>query len=843
MNMKILHVDDDQDYLTLAKKWLEKEDSRLQVESAMSAEEALKLLKENHYDIVVSDYAMPGLNGIVFLEKIRKNSDIPFILFTGKGREEVAMKALNLGANRYLRKSYDVATQYRMLAEAIVQQVKLHESQKELKKSQERLQLALKATRAGWWDWDLQTDRVVYNERYAEMIGFDLEELQPATSDTWRERIHPDDEGRSDRLWAKHLAGETDIYECECRVKHKNGEWVWVLDRGQAVEWDQNGNPTRVTGTHIDITERKRAEEALRRKSEEQALLLDSIPTQIWYLKDTETYGAVNKAHAQFVGKPKEALENHKLDDFLSEQEAKICRIGNREVFETKQRIHTEEWLVNEEGDKRLIAITKTPNLDEEGNVEFVVCAGHDITGRKITEETLKRSEEKYRTLLSSIEDIIFVYDEENCYTDCFTSDDSLLCVPAEEFMGKHVEDVLPTDIANLYVEHLNRVRKSSQPSTFDYKMTIDGSMYWFSARMSLHENGRSVVTVVREITERKKAENTLMLQSQVLNSIRDRVVATDLSGKITYANEAVTDMLDISLEELVGHSVDILGENPERGATQKEIVELTLRDGEWEGEVVNYTAHGEERLLHSRIQVLRDESDKPIGMVGISRDITEKKRAEQRKEVLHHLLSHDVGNKSHIIQSGLAILQHTNLSHEQANIIKRVINAIKEQVDIVEKIRILSSIDSEELTDVPIQPIVSDISEQKEGLANEKNIRIETEMAQRILKAKAGLLLKSLMINLVENAIEHSEGSLIRISCEEHDERIRLSVEDNGIGIPEEIKQRVAGGHFDDKLARKEGLGLYLAKWIAETYHGHIEMGDSNLGGAAVNVYLRKAD
>jgi PAS domain S-box-containing protein len=155
-----------------------------------------------------------------------------------------------------------------------------------------------------------------------------------------------------------------------------------------------------------DITERKRVEEALRRKSGEQALLLDNIQTQVWYLTDKETYGAVNKARAEFFGKKNEEMENKKLYDVLGKNEAEICMSGYAEVFEKRKQIHTEEWITNAKDEKRLLSIIKSPKLDENGDVGYVVCSAEDITERKRAEkerdqlfEQVRASRERLRNL------------------------------------------------------------------------------------------------------------------------------------------------------------------------------------------------------------------------------------------------------------------------------------------------------------------------------------------------------------------------------------------------------------------------------------------------------------
>ena len=128
-----------------------------------------------------------------------------------------------------------------------------------------------------------------------------------------------------------------------------------------------------------------------RKKSEEQALLLDNIDTQIWYLTEDNRYGAVNKAHAGFLGLDKSDLEHKSIYDVISRDEVAIYLTGNREVFEEKKSVRTEGWVTNGKGKTRLLAITKTPKIDDNENVEYVICAAEDITERKRADDERKR--------------------------------------------------------------------------------------------------------------------------------------------------------------------------------------------------------------------------------------------------------------------------------------------------------------------------------------------------------------------------------------------------------------------------------------------------------------------
>lgn len=130
-----------------------------------------------------------------------------------------------------------------------------------LKESEKRLDLTLKGTGVGTWDWMVQTGEIIYNERWAEIAGYTLEELKPINIKTWISLIHPDDQKKSNDLLEKHFTGKIDHYECELRIKHKNGNWIWILDRGKVFERDKDGKPIRMVGTHLDITDKIRIEE------------------------------------------------------------------------------------------------------------------------------------------------------------------------------------------------------------------------------------------------------------------------------------------------------------------------------------------------------------------------------------------------------------------------------------------------------------------------------------------------------------------------------------------------------------------------------------------------------
>jgi PAS domain S-box-containing protein len=192
-----------------------------------------------------------------------------------------------------------------------------------LRKGEEQLALVIEGSGVGLWDWQVQTGEIVFNERWAEILGYTLFELSPVTIETWIKLCHPEDLLQSDELLKKHFSKHSPMYECAVRMLHKDGHWVWVLDRGKVVEWDSDGRPIRMTGTHLDITERKVAEDAVLAANKKLNILnsvtrhdvLNQI-TALVMLLEIVGESVTDKETIDFVSKAKGATEriNRQID-------------------------------------------------------------------------------------------------------------------------------------------------------------------------------------------------------------------------------------------------------------------------------------------------------------------------------------------------------------------------------------------------------------------------------------------------------------------------------------------------------------------------------------------------
>jgi len=285
---------------------------------------------------------------------------------------------------------------------AVAKERALRREQQALASQRQHLHNVLEATGAGTWEWDVRTDAVVLNERWAQIVGYTLEELGPPCLDVWRRLIHPDDLAAGEERGEQLLRGELDNvqFDQEFRMRHKEGHWVWVHSSARVMSRDAVGEALSVAGTHIDITPRKTAEaskDAAERRFRE---LMSEIPVGVIVRKpDGELVFANQTAHRQLGMSPEQmvakAVYNPVLENRIVDRAALPSTAYPREqVLRTREPLRNLVFSMRMEGSQEpaWFNCDAFPIFGADGEITEVAMGFTDIS-------ELKRSEERVRQL------------------------------------------------------------------------------------------------------------------------------------------------------------------------------------------------------------------------------------------------------------------------------------------------------------------------------------------------------------------------------------------------------------------------------------------------------------
>ena len=268
--ISVLYVDDETALLDISKRYLEKTGD-FTVDTAESAQAALGMIRATPYDAIVSDYQMPGMDGIEFLKTLRASRDsTPFIIFTGKGREEVVIQAFENGADFYLQKGGEPKVQFVELAHKIKTAVEGRRTEEALRESNKRLAEACSIAHLGFWELDLQTQNHIWSEEVYNLFGVMPGSFVP-TQEHFLQTVHPEDLEPMLALLARTV--ETSVpFRMDYRAILPDGS-IRFMQEEAVVRRDELNEALSLFGTVIDITDRKRAEEALKMANKTLKLL------------------------------------------------------------------------------------------------------------------------------------------------------------------------------------------------------------------------------------------------------------------------------------------------------------------------------------------------------------------------------------------------------------------------------------------------------------------------------------------------------------------------------------------------------------------------------------------
>ena len=336
-----------------------------------------QIIAQQKIDVVLVDLSLPDSRGLDTVLRIRKATRVlPIIVLTGHDDTEFSLKALDCGAQDYLLKtSIDTDTLVRAIRYAM-SRISL---ERRLYESEQRMTMALQSACLGLWDWHIPSGKVIFNEQWASMLGYTLDEVG-SDIDIWKRLVHPDDWQVVKASLDPHLRGETDLYSAEHRLLHKQGHWVWVHDTGRVLEWGFHGQPIRAVGIHQDISLRKASElrdhllvSAL--ETVEHGVVITDIDARIeWANKAFETLTGFS--HDEAIGmQPNELVKSGKQDPAFYQNLWDTIQSGNTWRGEiVNQRKNGELY------DEELVI---SPVKDQQGCIRHFVGVKQDVSERK----------------------------------------------------------------------------------------------------------------------------------------------------------------------------------------------------------------------------------------------------------------------------------------------------------------------------------------------------------------------------------------------------------------------------------------------------------------------------
>jgi two-component system, cell cycle sensor histidine kinase and response regulator CckA len=334
------------------------------------------------HDVTILDSHLLDTSVEVLLAELKKrHSQSAYVMTTEDPRPELAMEWIKLGADAYVKKPYDpeylIHLSERVRRQSVLLRMEdlLAHRTLQLRESEERYGVLVESISELICKWRIDTTLTFVNAAFCRYFGKTREallgsRLPELVSDIDREAFSEA---------AAQVAAHPQVQKGEFRFSGAAGADRWL-------QWTDNpltqsdGLISEYLSVGTDITERKKTEVLLRRKAEERRLLIDTIPVQIWYLEDTDTYGAVNLAHAEFLGSTPKAVAHQRIDSISIQNAGGVFREGNETVFRSGKPYHSKAWVPNAGGEARCIEFVKTPCLNSDGKVSFVVCTGVDIT-------------------------------------------------------------------------------------------------------------------------------------------------------------------------------------------------------------------------------------------------------------------------------------------------------------------------------------------------------------------------------------------------------------------------------------------------------------------------------
>ncbi|MGZ9189944.1 MAG: PAS domain S-box protein, partial [Nitrospira sp.] len=773
-------------------------------------------------------------------------------------------------------------------------QTEERDAQRALIESEERLRLALTAANQGLYDINIQTGECVVNPEYARMLGYDPIEFSE-TNTAWLERLHPDDREEVYRTYEDYVAGRRDEYRVEYRQLTKSGDWKWILSHGKIVSLSADGHPLRMLGTYTDITERKRAEEALRETERFLRSTLDGLSANIALLDEQGKILLVNKAWREFaenngiisVSAVSEGSNYLRICDSAygeSSEEAGPFAECIRAVLSGVNESYALEYPCHSPDKKRWFVGRITPFPG--GGPRRVVVAHEDITERKQAELRLTESEHRYRTLADSGQALIWTagLDKKRNYFNLswlvFTGR------TMEQEMGDGwAEGVHPEDLTRCFEDYSNAFDRRELFSIIYRLRRDDGEYRWIQddgmPRYDTQGNFLGYIGHCLDITENKLAEMELRESEERYRALvevsSEAMLLRNSEGRIVYANPSALALLHATTaEDLVGQDYLNLVHPEDREESAKRVQRSSMENQpapKREHRLI--TLDGQLVYVESTGVPLKHQGQQHV--LGVFQDLTTRKRLEkehkkteaqfrqaQKMEAVGRLaggVAHDFNNMLGVIL-GFTDLAITKLPADDPvkMYLDEVKSAAQRSADITRQLLAFArkQIIAPKLLD--LNDTIASMLKMLRRLIGE-DIDLLWKPANdlwpvKMDPAQIDQVLANLMVN-ARDAIAGVGKITIETGKVEFDERyceanvgfipgryVLLTVSDDGCGMDKETLAQLFEPFFTTKeVGEGTGLGMATIYGIVKQNNGFINVYSEPGLGTAFKIYLPRQE
>ncbi len=529
-------------------------------------------------------------------------------------------------------------------------------AEESLRVSEDRFKLSMEATKDGLWDWNVKTKEAYYSPAYYTMLGYEVGGFS-TTGSVWKRLVHPDDWDRVNGVINSCVNGISENFSMEFRMKSNSGEWKWIYSRARAVERDKNGKALRMVGTHVDITERKNAENEILKRELLLNKIFDVIPIGLWFTDEKGTLQRGNPAGVKIWGaEPTVPYEEYGVfkarrlpsgEEIAPDDWALAHTIKDGKTI-TDELIEIDAF----DGKTRTILNYTAPVLDNEGKMLGAIVVNNDITELHKAQENLRTSQQLLQTISDNMFDLVALSDLEGNYTFAGAS---------HKILGYEIDEIIGTTVmAYVHPEDLPMVQEAfgefianqEDNKRVEYRnRCADGTYLWFETvgRFILDENGKpnQILFNSRDITQRIQADQALReseTRFKALHNASFGGITIHDKGLILDCNQGLSEITGYCQEELIGmNGLLLIAEE-----TRDMVLDNILAGYEKPYEALGIRKDGSKYPLRLEARNIPYKG-KQVRVVEF-RDITEQKLAEEKLAHSHYLMRYIIEHSSSAI-------------------------------------------------------------------------------------------------------------------------------------------------------------------------------------------------